>query len=103
MIKAILGAIGTAIAALSVLMIIVDGVAIILTYASLLFALFLIGGKNSRILKVYGVMFVLAHLVLGWRIVSDTSQSHALNRDAPMDFRSFDACSDKMLVSFRLN
>ncbi|VAW89182.1 hypothetical protein MNBD_GAMMA17-257 [hydrothermal vent metagenome] len=95
-IKTILGAIGIAIAALSALVIIVDGVAIIFTYVSLLFALFLIGGKNKRMLKAYGVMFMLAHFVLGWRIVIDTNKNDVLNGAVPMDFRYFRVCSDKM-------
>ena len=96
MIKTILGIIGIAIAALSTLMIIVSGAAIIFTYVSLLFALFLIGSQNKRLLKIYGVVFVIAHLVLGWRIVSDTNRSTMINQDIPMDFRFFQACSEQM-------
>ncbi len=87
-IKTISGVIGIAIATLSALVIVVDGVAIIFTYVSLLFALFLIGGKHRRMLKIYGVIFMIAHLVLGWRIVSDTNRNHMLKQEVLMNFRS---------------
>ncbi len=95
-IKAVLGFVGTVIAALSALLIIVDGVAIIFTYASLVFALLSIGVENKGILKIYGVVFVIAHLVFGWRMYSDINSSGSYHSSAPPDFKHFEKCSNKM-------
>jgi len=56
---------------ISTITMVVDGVAIIFTYVSLLFALLSIAVKNRQILQIYGVLFVLAHVVLMWRIDGD--------------------------------
>lgn len=69
-IKTVSGFTGVTIAVLSVLLITGDGVAILFTYASLIFVLPLIGKGNKGILKIYVVVFVIAHLVLGWRMAA---------------------------------
>ncbi len=58
-------------ATFSAFLIIVDGVAIIFTYISLIFALFSMSVSNIKILKIYGAIFVVSHIVLVWRISSD--------------------------------
>ena len=94
-IKVVLGFVGIVIAALSALMIIVDGVAIIFTYVSLVFALCLIGLEDKGILKVYGVVFVIAHLVLGWRMYSDSSINGFHYLSLPPNLNNFEICGDR--------
>jgi len=83
---------------ISTVAMVVDGVAIILTYVSLLFALFSIAAKNRRILQIYGVLFVLAHVVLMWRIDGDTTQVNATSSSVPVDAAQFGACSNQMFA-----
>ncbi len=63
-------------ATFSAFLIVVDGVAIIFTYISLIFALLSMSVKNIKLLKIYGVIFVVSHIVLAWRISSDMHGSH---------------------------
>jgi len=88
-IKIVLGFLGILIAALSALLIIVDGVAIIFTYVSLIFALFSIGAGSKGILKIYCAIFLLAHLIFGWRMNSDTTASNISNSNYPTEFKIF--------------
>jgi len=78
-VKSILGYVGIVIAALSVLLIIVDGVAIIFTYVSLVFVLFSVGVKNKGALKIYGLVFIIAHVIFGWRMYSDINRRCCMN------------------------
>jgi len=74
--KLISGIIAVLAVTFSAFLIIVDGVAIIFTYISLIFAAFSISASNIRILKIYGVIFVASHIVLVWRINSDMHQGY---------------------------
>ena len=95
-IKIVLGIAGIVVAALSALLIIVDGVAIMFTYASLVLALFSVGLKNRRILKIYGVVFVIAHVILGWRIYSDTNNNDYYSSGSLPNFDCFERCSNRL-------
>jgi len=75
--KFVSGVIAVLLATFSVFLIVVDGVAIIFTYISLIFALFSMSVKNIKILKIYGVIFVVSHIILAWRISSDMHGSHS--------------------------
>jgi len=86
---------------ISIVAMVVDGVAIILTYVSLLFALFSIAAKNRRILQLYGVLFVLAHVVLMWSIDSDASQVSTTSSAVPVDLAQFEACSNQMFATMK--
>jgi len=94
--KTVLGFVAVIIAAMSTLLIVVDGVAIIFTYASLVFALFSIGAGNKNILKVYGVVFIISNLVFGWRVYDDSNSSNRQYSEVPPDFKNFEMCSNKM-------
>jgi len=84
---------------ISTVAMVVDGVAIILTYVSLLFALFSIAAKNRRILQFYAALFVLAHVVLIWRIDSDAPQVSMTSSPVPIDAAQFEACSNQMFAT----
>jgi len=79
----------------SVFAIIVDGVAIIFAYISLVFAAIALGGQHKVLLKIVGVIFLLAHLVLGWRISSDSSHQGSQSF-YPHNSKLFVKCSNEM-------
>ena len=58
-------------ATLSIFALIVDGVAIIISYVSIPFAVLALGLRQRYLLKVYMSFFIMAHVVLLWRILSD--------------------------------
>ncbi len=74
---------------LSAFLIVVDGVAIIVTYISLIFAAFSISKNNIKILKIYGFIFVMAHIVLVWRIGDDMRQNYLEQYPAPVAGKQF--------------
>jgi len=73
--KLAFGIIAVLLAIISSFLMVVDGVAIILTYISLIFALFSMSVSNTKMLKIYAVIFVMSHIVLAWRISSDVNQN----------------------------
>lgn len=95
-IKFLSGVIALILVVFSVLLLVVDGVAIVFTYASLVFALLSIGEKSKRILKVYGVLFIIAHFVLAWRVSSDSMHQNTNYSSSPMNFKLFEKCSNEM-------
>lgn len=94
--------IGIVVAGASALLIIVDGAAIIITYASLVFAIVSIGLKSKRVQVVYWVVFVVANLIFGWRAYTGQSE-HADQRKhisstkaTPINNNLFVPCSNRM-------
>ncbi len=81
---------------LSIIAIVVDGVAILFTYLSLVVALFSIGKQTKNILKIYGVFFLIAHLVLGTRIVIDMTQQTNGASQGVFHPQRFVKCSNEM-------
>jgi len=81
---------------LSIIAIVVDGVAILFTYLSLLVALFSISTQTKNILKIYGVFFLIAHLVLGTRIVVDMTQQTNGSSQNAFHPQRFVKCSNEM-------
>ena len=61
----------------SAFLIIVDGVAIIFTYVSLILAVCSMNKSNIKVLKIYGVIFLVSHIILAWRVNSDLHQNHS--------------------------
>ncbi len=56
----------------STLLVLVDSVAIVFAYFSLLFVtLSLPITNNKKVLQLYVVIFLLAHITMGWRIYTD--------------------------------
>lgn len=81
---------------LSAVAIVVDGVAIILAYISLIPALIAFGEKTKNLMKVYGILFLVAHIVLGIRIVLDmTAQTDNMSQGL-VNFKLFEKCSNLM-------
>jgi len=68
----------------SAFLIIVDGVAIIFTYVSLILAVCSVNKNNIKLLKIYGVIFVVSHIILAWRVNSDLHQSYSEHPPAAM-------------------
>jgi len=84
---------------LSALLLVVDGVAIVFTYASLVFALLSIGEGSKRVLKIYGLLFIIAHFVLVWRVSSDSMHQNMNYPSLPMNFKQFEKCSNEMFLN----
>ncbi len=90
--------------AASLLAILVDGVAIILAYISMVFALLAAGIKKKYLLATYGVLFVAAHFILIWRISSDiTRPPHHSVKQVPHTPEVFIKCSNEMFKRFKLD
>jgi len=88
--------IGIAVAGISTLLIVVDGVAIIFTYASLVFVIASIGLKNKRVQVVYWLVFVIANATFGWRAYTDKSEYTSNTKTTPLNHKLFVSCSNKM-------
>ncbi len=96
-IKSVFGFVAIIIVVLSTPLIMVSGAAIILTYGSLVFALLSMAAANKNILKIYGLVFIIAHLVLGWRMYDDiSSRRHGYAGGVPEDMHKFESCRNKM-------
>jgi energy-coupling factor transporter transmembrane protein EcfT len=94
--RLILLIIGIVITGVSALLIVVDGVAIIFTYASLVFVIASIGLKSKKVLVVYWLVFVVSNLTFGWRAYTDNNL-HGSNTQASLsNNKLFVSCSNKM-------
>lgn len=90
--------IGAIVAGVSALLIVIDGVAIIFTYASLLFIMASIGLKCRKIQTVYWLLFVLANLIFGWRAYTDNHEHTPSIQATPFNNKLFVSCSNKLFV-----
>jgi len=88
--KFISGVVAVLVVTFSAFLIIVDGVAIIFTYISLIFAAFSISASNIKILKIYGVIFAVSHIVLAWRISSDMHQGYQSQHPVSVSVKQFE-------------
>lgn len=84
---------------LSIIGVIVDGVAILLAYVSLIPALIAYGEKTKKLIKVYGLLFLTAHIVLGVRISLDIMTQTTNPPHGPVNFSLFEECSNLMFSS----
>ena len=76
---------------LSGLAIVVDGVAIFLAYISLIPALIAFGEKTKNLMKVYGILFLIAHIVLGIRLILDITTQTNNSPHGPVNFELFES------------
>ena len=81
----ILLTIGVVVAGVSALLIIADGVAIIFTYASLVFVVASIGLKSKKLQAVYWLVFVVANLTFGWRAYTDLNKNTSNIQTFPLN------------------
>jgi hypothetical protein len=79
-------------------MTLVDGIAIMFSWVSLLFALLGYNSKNIWLLKLYGVMFFIPHILIVLSIYINRDNGHAGTSKTP-SFSLFEKCSNEMLHS----
>jgi len=88
--------VGIIVAGSSTLLMVVDGVAIIFTYVSLVFVIASIGLKSRKVQGVYWLVFVVANMTFGWRAFTDINKYDSNIQATPLNQKLFVSCSNKM-------
>lgn len=79
---------------ISIFLVFVDGVAIIFSYVSLVFALLSINRNNIKLVKLFGILFLVPYAILAYSLYTDSGQS--IGSSKLPDFELFEKCSNEM-------
>ncbi len=94
--QTVLIAIAISLLIVSIVMMFVDGVAILIAYISLPFALLALNKKNTKPLACYAALFFIPHALWAWMFFSHGKGKQNNSNEAWPDFSLFESCSHDM-------